>query len=234
MTNERRRYFTADARKAQLVELGVKLFGSRPYEDVQIDEIARAAGIAKGLLYHYFGSKRGLYLEVVRSAAGELVAALEPDPSLSGPDNIRRGMLAYFGFVEARADAYITLMQGGMHNDVDVRALIDAVRETILQRIARGIGVEQLAPAFRVAARSWIGAVEAAALDWLEHRDVEAGALADILAAGLFGQLVVASGLAPTKGLKLELAAGLRMLGGLMGGAVTAAPVPARGRKPRR
>ena len=238
MTTERKKYLTADARRTQLVELGLSLFGARPYEDVQIDEIARAAGIAKGLLYHYFGSKRGLYLEVVRAASAELVAALEPDPGLSGPDNLRRGMLAYFGFVEARADAYVTLMQGGMHSDPDLRALLDDVRATIIQRITRGIGIATLPPAFRVAARSWIGAVEAAALDWLEHRDLEASALADVLAAGLFGQLVVASGLAPVKGAKLDLAAGLRLLGGLMGGhaegrAASAVTPAASPRRPR-
>ena len=37
-------------------------------------DIARAAGISKGLLYHYFPSKRDYYVEVVRRAAGELLA----------------------------------------------------------------------------------------------------------------------------------------------------------------
>ncbi|MFO0746815.1 MAG: helix-turn-helix domain-containing protein [Myxococcota bacterium] len=207
----------ADARRSQLVTVGLRLFGSRGYDEVQIDEIAAEAGIAKGLLYHYFGSKRGLYLEVVRAAAAELLAALEPDSQLSGPDNVRRGILAYFGFVEARAGAYLALMRGGLHSDPDVAAVLDGVRQAIVDRIAAGIGMASLPPAFRVAARSWIGAAEAAALDWLDHRDLSASALADLLGAGLFGQLVAASGQAPKAGAKLELSLGLRMLGSLMG-----------------
>lgn len=216
-----------DNRRAQLIELGLRLFGTRPYDEVQIDEIAAEAGIAKGLLYHYFGNKRGLYLEVIRASAAELLAALEPEPGLSPPENVRRGMLAYFGYVEAHADAYLALMRGGLHSDPDVAAEIDGVRQSIIDRIAVGIGMPQLPPAFRVAARSFIGAVEAAAIDWLEHRDTSATALADILSAGLVGQLVAASGLAPRSGAKLELSSGLRVLGALLGATTTATDVPA-------
>ncbi|MBP6848431.1 MAG: helix-turn-helix transcriptional regulator, partial [Kofleriaceae bacterium] len=51
-----------DARRAQLLELGQKAFAERTYDEVSIDDIARAAGISKGLLYHYFPTKRDLYV----------------------------------------------------------------------------------------------------------------------------------------------------------------------------
>ena len=197
--------------------LGVRLFGTRPYDEVQIGDIADAAGIAKGLLYHYFGDKRGLYLEVVRAASAELLQTLVHDPGLTGPENLRRGLSAYLGFVEARAEAYLALMRGGLQRDVEVERIIESVRLRIIERLAHGLGLKKLAPAFRTAARAFVGGVEAAALDWLEHKDMTMEALVDLLAAGLFGQLVVASSQSPGSGANIDLGSGFRLLGGMFG-----------------
>src|SRR5262249_47381912 len=57
-----------DARRAQLVDLGLTEFGTRTYDEVSIDRIAQMAGISKGLLYHYFPTKRAFYVACVREA----------------------------------------------------------------------------------------------------------------------------------------------------------------------
>src|SRR3954447_5804261 len=55
-----------DARREQILECAIRLFGDRPYAAVSTTDIAREAGVARALLNHYFGTKRELYLEVVR------------------------------------------------------------------------------------------------------------------------------------------------------------------------
>src|SRR5690242_4164925 len=65
-----------DERRAQLVALGLAEFGTRTYDDVSIDLIAQAAGISKGLLYHYFPTKRAFYVACVREAAARLLARM--------------------------------------------------------------------------------------------------------------------------------------------------------------
>ncbi len=55
-----------EERRKQLVALGNELFSKRTYDEVSIDELARAAGISKGLLYHYFPTKRDFYIATVR------------------------------------------------------------------------------------------------------------------------------------------------------------------------
>ena len=55
-------------RRAQLLALGRRLFTERPYDALSIDDIAAEAGISKGLLYHYFPSKRDFYVAVVDEA----------------------------------------------------------------------------------------------------------------------------------------------------------------------
>jgi TetR/AcrR family transcriptional regulator len=50
---------------AAILEAAVAEFSQRGYDGARIDGIARRAGINKRMLYHYFGSKEGLYLAVL-------------------------------------------------------------------------------------------------------------------------------------------------------------------------
>lgn len=44
-----------------IINAALKLFAQKGYKDASTDVIVKAAGISKGLLFHYFGSKQGLY-----------------------------------------------------------------------------------------------------------------------------------------------------------------------------
>src|SRR4051794_41427462 len=56
-----------DERREQILSAARRLFSERPPGSVSTTDIAREAGVARGLLHHYFGTKRDLYLEVMRS-----------------------------------------------------------------------------------------------------------------------------------------------------------------------
>ncbi len=188
-----RSYMSQDERNAQLLECGLRLFGQRSFVDVSIDDIAQAAGVSKGLMYHYFGSKRAFYTEVVRYAASKLAKAIAPDERRSGIENARHGLRAYFDFVAAHEDAYLALMLGGLGVDDLVQRILEETRQAIVLDILSGVGAAAPASApLRAAVRSWLGAVEAAAVDWLAHRDVEVDILVKILSTSLFAQIVVA------------------------------------------
>src|SRR3954466_13874870 len=64
-----------DERRAQLLALARSAFSDRAYDDVSIDDLAREAKISKGLLYHYFPTKRDLYVAGLRQIADDLVTA---------------------------------------------------------------------------------------------------------------------------------------------------------------
>ncbi|MEU1899595.1 helix-turn-helix domain-containing protein [Nocardiopsis dassonvillei] len=61
-----RRRLEPDQRRSEILAVARALFGERTYSAVSVSEIAREAGVARGLVNHYFGGKRQLYLEVVR------------------------------------------------------------------------------------------------------------------------------------------------------------------------
>lgn len=63
-----------DARPAEIVAAALALFAERGYGATKLDDVARAAGIAKGTVYLYFPTKEALFQAVVRQ---ELLPVLE-------------------------------------------------------------------------------------------------------------------------------------------------------------
>ena len=79
-----------DLRRSQLVEIGMELFAKRPYDEVSVEEIAAAAGVSRGLLYHYFPTKRDFLVEVVRAQLERLAELTAPDTSKPPLESLRR------------------------------------------------------------------------------------------------------------------------------------------------
>jgi AcrR family transcriptional regulator len=61
-----------DERRAQLVNAARDVFGQKGYHAATVDDITRAAGVAKGTFYLYFEEKREVYYELVRTFLGHV------------------------------------------------------------------------------------------------------------------------------------------------------------------
>ena len=59
----------AAARQERIVAVAMEHFAARGYEGARIEAIAAAAGVAKGAVFGYFGSKAGLFLAAYQAAA---------------------------------------------------------------------------------------------------------------------------------------------------------------------
>lgn len=178
-----------DERRAQLVALGLRLFSERSYDDLSVDDIAQAAGISKGLLYHYFASKRDFYAATVHSAAEQLLARTDPGAD-ADPEALLAALDAYLSFAEEHASAYVALMRSGVGHDAEVAAIVEDTRARFVARLAARLGLVDLAPRVRLALRGWLGFVEGSSLDWLATRDLPRDELRDLLAQTLLATLV--------------------------------------------
>lgn len=56
-------------KEKSILASSAKLFGQYGYRETKTDEIAEEAGVSKGLLFHYYGNKGGLYQETYRYAS---------------------------------------------------------------------------------------------------------------------------------------------------------------------
>jgi AcrR family transcriptional regulator len=126
------------ARERDLVAATRALFDERGVQDAPIEEIARAVGIARGLIYRQFSSKDELYVLTVTDYLDELDQVLR-DAIVPGGDPVAqldRWARAYAGFClryPAFLDCALSLMQR------PARELRAAVSESVWLRLGQGI-----------------------------------------------------------------------------------------------
>lgn len=181
----RRRRLGVEERRAELLAACLTLIGTRPWDEVSMDDVARLAGASKPLLYHYFPTKSELYLAAVRSAADELRAVTTAPPEEHGVEALVASLQAHVDWIDANADAYRAVLQGGLSSDPAVQAVIEASRADVVARLAGGLGLKKVTPTQRILLRGWVGFLESACLDWLAHRDVPKSRLVQLLAASV-------------------------------------------------
>ncbi|MGG5172007.1 TetR/AcrR family transcriptional regulator [Pseudarthrobacter sp. J1738] len=104
---------TASQRRSQLIEIGRGLFAARGLDGTTIEEIAATAGVSKPVIYEHFGSKEGLYTQVVEHEFRILLSSITD--SLSAEDKPRalleRAALALLSYIEERTDGFRILMR---------------------------------------------------------------------------------------------------------------------------
>lgn len=193
---------SVDERRSQLLELGLELFGSRLYKDISIDDIASSAGISKGLLYHYFPSKRAFYLATLTAATAILKQSIyETESNLPPIDRLKAGLHAYLDFCEEYGEAYRTLIRSIVWSDGEVREIIDGARHEIVDRVYRDLRLRRESEIFRFAMHTWIGHVEFTSLEWLGRTEPSREVVVDMLVSSLSGAVDTASRLDPDAGL---------------------------------
>jgi len=163
-----------DQRREQILACARRLFSERPYASVSTSDIAGAAGVARGLLHHYFGTKRDLYLEVMRT--------LMQTPSNPVPlPADGRGLEAV---IDESVERWLTMLERnrgtwlaaigaqGLGRDPEVEEILEAARERAADRLIEAVqgGRPARAPKkLRAAMRAYSGFAEAASVQWLEH-----------------------------------------------------------------
>lgn len=195
VSNKPRQRLSVEARRAQLLAVGSELFASRPYDDVWIDHVAEQAGVSRGLLYHYFGSKRGFLHAVIEHETQAILAATTPDPAIPASRQLRASIDGYLDYVTARPHGYRALFRGAVSADERVRELVDAnlrrQEERLRQAVvgARGdIDDERL----RLAIHGWLRFLIAIVLDWLDRPTVDRDVIADLAARTFTGAVAAA------------------------------------------
>ena len=182
-----------DDRRAQLLALASRRFAEQAYDEFSMDELAAAAGVSKGLLYHYFPSKRDLYVSTIRQAATEILAAIEPDPALSPEARLRAGLHEYMRYVSVRAVSYRAVLRGGIGTDPEVASIAQQVRDAVFELVRRGLGEADAGGIARAALVGWIGLAEAVSLDWTEHGETPLDEVEEFLVRALPALLDAAS-----------------------------------------
>ncbi|MFI1163941.1 TetR/AcrR family transcriptional regulator [Streptomyces sp. NPDC020801] len=187
------------ARRAELIAIGRRLFADTSYDALSMDDIARQAHVAKGLIYYYFRSKRGYYLAIVEDSVADLVTFAASGLELPAVDRVHRTIDGYLRYAEHNHAAYRTIVSGGVGFDTEVHAIRDGVREAIVATIAEGAyGRTAIAPLARMGLLSWVCSVEGATLDWIDRPELSRDTVRELLVKTLGGALRAIGELDPT------------------------------------
>jgi AcrR family transcriptional regulator len=191
-----RRRLSTDERREQLLSAGGELLGRRPYDEVSIEEIAAAAGISKGLLYHYFPTKKDFLLAALERGQGELAELTAPDPDLPPAKQLSASLDRFLDFVEEHEAAYTAIFRSRGGGDPEIQAVLEAGRQQRMDAVIESLADWEAAPAsvertptLETAVQGWFFFVEGAVLRWLEHRDIERDELRELLGLALIGSL---------------------------------------------
>ncbi len=181
-----------DARRFQIIEAAERLFCTRPYTELGVGDVARAAGITQGLVYHYFPSKEAVFAAACELRARELLRSCLPDEDLPLPEQVQRGVRGYFDFVLAHSIEYQNLLRGPTAAEQEIQTICEATRQVIIDRFVAAVGfADSDCTALRLSLRGYLGYCESAILAWLPNKSVPRAALEHMLCAMIQNSLLV-------------------------------------------
>jgi AcrR family transcriptional regulator len=185
-----------DERREQLLAQGLELLGRSSHEQVSIGEIARAAGISKGLLYHYFPTKSDFVVAVLRHARDELDARMRPDLSLPPQARLDQSLDAFLRYAEDHAGGFVAVARARAGEDEAIRAvLLEGRRSRIAGMVdfaaaLSGAPREEIAsPALELVIEGWLAYCEGVVVRWLGERTLEREAVLVLLRRALLSAL---------------------------------------------
>ena len=164
-----RQRLPAEDRRRQLVGIGLMMLRNRPIHELSIDAVAEEAGISRGLLFHYFPTKRDFYIAVISAAGRRLLRVTKPDPTLPPDEQLRQMLLAFVAFVSRRRDSYISFVRGAAGGDNYVVEVYSETRAGLTARVLDLLdesAADQPASPVRLTVHAWLAYVEDLAIEW--------------------------------------------------------------------
>jgi AcrR family transcriptional regulator len=163
-----------DERREQILATARTLFTRRPYGDVSTIEIAEAAGVTRGLLHHYFGTKRSLYLEVVKDLVDSPVLSVLDAITATPVDQIPRwedSVALWMDVVETNREAWLVAISAGeTGSDRAMHDILDEARERTASQVIAVLGLdERRTPEVRALVRAFGGFAEVVTREWLQR-----------------------------------------------------------------
>ncbi|MFD7702365.1 TetR/AcrR family transcriptional regulator [Streptomyces caelestis] len=191
----RRRLSTAE-RREQLLSVGARLFSESPYDEVWIERVAEIAGVSRGLLYHYFPTKRDFFAAVVERESERMLRMTAAVPGRPVREQLTAGLDAYLEYVETHAHGYRAFHRADAAGDRAVRRVyrraLAAQERQILAALAKDpeFGpVLEARPDTRLAVRGWLAFTTAVCLEWLRGAEPAREQVRDLCARALLGVL---------------------------------------------
>ena len=173
-TRKPRRRLSPDLRRQQILDAAIVIFRDQEYSAVSLELVADRAGATRGLVHHYFGTKRDLFLAVVEDAV-RVPDELDLIPEGTSGDFsavVKSSVAAWMSMIQAAGGLWLGAASGGAFAETDLDAVMVRARDDLVDRMLdevpfpgdldRGL--------LRSALRCYAATARVATEEWLVHR----------------------------------------------------------------
>jgi AcrR family transcriptional regulator len=168
-TATRRTRLDPGERRDQILDAANGLFAERGYEDVTIEDIARSAGVTRGLVHHYFGGRKQVYLALLERVAAGREEQLRPPVGDTPRARVEDSVSRWLEWTHSHRLIYLgTIAPGEDLADPDVRRVVaELVRRAVALVAALHADIAEDSPRLRYALECWTGLNRSATRRWL-------------------------------------------------------------------
>jgi AcrR family transcriptional regulator len=185
----KRRRLEPDARRQEILTQARRLFRERPYAEVSTTAIAEAAGAARGLINHYFGTKRDLYLEIVREALTVPATAFEAVPDGPLEDRVDAAVTWFLEMLSRHGATWLVATGAdGMAGDPEMALILRRADNDSADRVLELIGLDVADGSreeLRAMIRTYAAMVRTGGREWLENKTLRRDQVHALLAETL-------------------------------------------------
>jgi AcrR family transcriptional regulator len=186
MSSPRYKRLDPGQRRDEILDAANALFAERPYDEVSIEDIASSAGVTRGLVHHYFGGRKDVYIGLLERLGAQREEQLRPPVGRSARARVADSVSRWLDWTEANRTMWLsTIAQGEDIADPEVRRVVaDLVRRAAALLATYHADIAEDSPRLRYALECWTGLNRAATRRWLRG-DATREATHELLASTL-------------------------------------------------
>src|SRR3954454_24239089 len=169
-------------RHDQILDAAGVLFAHRAYDQVSVEDIAKSAGVTRGLVHHYFGGRREVYIGLLERLGALREEGLRAPVGRSARARVGDTVSRWLDWTQENRTVWLATMAHGEDiADPEVRRAVgDLVRRAVALLVRYHADIAEDSPRLRYALECWTGLNRAATRRWL-NGEANRGATQELL-----------------------------------------------------
>ncbi len=146
------------------------LFSERGYDEVSIEDIANAAGVTRGLVHHYFGGRKDVYIALLERLGALREEQLPPPVARSARARVADSVSRWLDWTDHNRTIWLaTLGRGEDIADPDIRQVVtELVSRAVALLATQHTDLADDSPRLRYALECWTALNRSATRRWLQ------------------------------------------------------------------
>jgi AcrR family transcriptional regulator len=159
-----------EQRREQILEAANALFAERGYDEVSVEDIASSAGVTRGLVHHYFGGRKEVYIALLERLGAQREEQIPPPTGRSARARLADTVSRWLDWTQANRTIWLaTLGRGEDIADPDIRRVVtELVSRAVALLAAHHADIAHDSPRLRYALECWTGLNRTATRRWLQ------------------------------------------------------------------